>query len=46
MNGRPALPQATRRRAVIGQTLRDALIEPVTAPLPAMLLALTSPKAR
>jgi len=42
MNERPPLPQATRRRAVIGQALHDALIDDRDGPLPAMLLALTA----
>jgi uncharacterized membrane protein YoaK (UPF0700 family) len=41
MDERPALPHATRRRAVTGQALHDALIDARDGPLPAMLLALT-----
>jgi len=42
MNERLPLPQATRRRPVIGQALHDALIDDRDGPLPAMLLALTA----
>jgi len=41
MNERPSPAQAARRRAVIGQTLHEALIDDRDGPLPAMLLALT-----
>jgi uncharacterized membrane protein YoaK (UPF0700 family) len=41
MNERPALPRPTRRRAVTGQAVHDALIDDRDGPLPAMLLALT-----
>lgn len=41
MNERPAHPPATRRRAVTGQALHDALIDARDGPLPAMLLAFT-----